>query len=45
MSDGYIKELSARWREMSEEERDAVTADGIEELNERRENRKRVRTT
>ncbi|PIL36587.1 hypothetical protein GSI_00276 [Ganoderma sinense ZZ0214-1] len=40
VSDGYIKELSARWREMSEEERDAATADGIEELTERRENRK-----
>ena len=40
MSDGFIKELSARSREMSEEERDAATADGIEELNERRENRK-----
>lgn len=40
MSDGYIKELSARWHEMSEEEQDAATADGIEELSERHDNRK-----
>ena len=35
-----MQELSERWKSMSEEERAAAIGDGVEELDERRENRK-----
>ena len=35
-----MKDLSERWKNMSEEERTAAVGDGVEELEERRENRK-----
>ncbi|KAI1782517.1 hypothetical protein LXA43DRAFT_905549, partial [Ganoderma leucocontextum] len=39
-SGGHMQELSARWKSMTEEERAAAVGDGLEELEERRENRK-----
>ncbi|PIL29501.1 hypothetical protein GSI_08309 [Ganoderma sinense ZZ0214-1] len=37
---GHMQELSERWKAMSEEQRAAAIGDGVEELSERRENRK-----